>query len=31
MADTSARYASVEDFLKALDEVEDELTAPEPE
>ncbi len=31
MADTSARFASVDDFLKALDEVEDELTAPEPE
>lgn len=31
MPDTSARFASVEDFLKALDDVEDELTAPDPE
>lgn len=31
MPDTSARFASVDDFLKALDDVEDELTAPDPE
>ena len=29
--DISARYATAEDFLMALDEVEDELTAPDPE
>lgn len=29
--DVSARFASVEDFLKALEEVEEELTAPDPE
>ncbi|MGH8581170.1 MAG: protein kinase domain-containing protein [Gammaproteobacteria bacterium] len=29
--DASVRYATVDDFLKALEEVEDELTAPDPE
>ncbi|MGH9891949.1 MAG: protein kinase domain-containing protein, partial [bacterium] len=29
--DVSVRYATVDDFLKALEEVEDELTAPDPE
>ena len=29
--DPSARFASVDDFLKALDEVEDEITRPDPE
>lgn len=29
--DITARFASADDFLKALDEVEDELTAPDPE
>jgi serine/threonine protein kinase len=29
--DVSARFSSVDDFLKALDDVEDELTAPDPE
>lgn len=29
--DPSARFATVDDFLKALDEVEDELTRPDPE
>jgi serine/threonine protein kinase len=31
MPDVSARYASADEFLKALDEVEEELTAPDPE
>ena len=29
--DVSVRFSSVDDFLRALDEVEDELTAPDPE
>jgi serine/threonine protein kinase len=29
--DVSARFSSVDDFLRALEEVEDELTAPDPE
>lgn len=29
--DVSARFTTVDDFLKALDEVEDEITAPDPE
>ncbi|MGH8533517.1 MAG: protein kinase domain-containing protein [Gammaproteobacteria bacterium] len=29
--DVSVRYATVDDFLQALEEVEDELTAPDPE
>ncbi len=29
--DVSVRFSSVDDFLKALEEVEDELTAPDPE
>ncbi len=31
LADASARHNSVDDFLKELDAVEDELTAPDPE
>ena len=31
ISDVSARFSSVDDFLRALEEVEDELTAPDPE